>query len=77
MRSRRLDIRTEIMLGRRAQGSTLSQGDVGCPLSAFEGFGLVLATDVGKRVWARPYGLVIENAEQLAMRTKLVFGDAL
>lgn len=60
----RRDIRWEIKTGIRAQGSELSKADVGRSLSFGEGFGRVLPIDVGKRVWLKPHGFVMENNEQ-------------
>lgn len=62
--NKHLSIKTEIQRGIRAQGSELAAADVGRLLSVLEGFGPVQAGDVGKRVWTRPYGLVMENDEQ-------------
>jgi hypothetical protein len=62
------DIRAEIQTGVRPQGSELIVADLGRPLSISEGFGKVLPGDVGKRVWHRTYGFVIENNEQRDQR---------
>lgn len=60
----KIPIDSEIRKGIRSQGAELAQADIGRLLSLFEGFGIVLANDVGKRVWLRSYGLVMENNEQ-------------
>jgi hypothetical protein len=64
----------------RASGSdgpyTLTERDIGRPLSIGEGFGSVLPGDVGKRCWMRSYGLVMENAEQRDARKLPRFGGA-
>lgn len=57
-------IADELRKGRRVQGSELTRNDVGRLLSFNEGFGRVFLHDVGKRVWLKPYGLVMENDEQ-------------
>ena len=56
-------IQQEIKSGKLAQGYQLSADDVGQTLG-WHGFGSVLKADVGKRVWVKSYGLVMENCEQ-------------
>lgn len=60
----KLTISEEIRRGLRSQGSELSGADVGRKLEWGGGFGRVLLIDVGKRVWLKDYGLVMENEEQ-------------
>ena len=49
----------------RKQGSELLPGDVGKTLGQFlSPMGKVLANDVGKRIWLKDYGMVMENNEQ-------------
>lgn len=55
-------VRDELARGERVQGARLREADVGRQLG--EGFGQVLLADVGKRVWLRAEGLVMENAAQ-------------
>jgi len=57
-------ISDEIRRGARPQGAELTEADLGCLLSWLEGFGTVKPFDLGKRVWLKPFGLVMENAEQ-------------
>lgn len=58
------DIRSELRRGSRPQGSELTSTDLGRALSIGEGFGVVRPFDLGKRVWHREHGLVMENTEQ-------------
>lgn len=51
----------EINRGLRAQGAELTEADIGKGLGYF---GRVLPIDVGKRVWLKESGLVMENNEQ-------------
>lgn len=60
----RRSIASEIRRGRRPQGTELTVADLGRELSDGEGFGPVSPIDVGRRVWVREYGLVMENDEQ-------------
>ena len=53
----------ELRRGERAQSSELKQDDVGRTL-AWSGWGPVQTIDVGKRVWLRSWGFVMENNEQ-------------
>ncbi len=55
-------ISDDLRMGRRAQGSELGRNDVGRNLGL--AFGRVFLHDVGKRVWLKSYGLVMENNEQ-------------
>ncbi len=55
-------IRNKIEAGLLPQGYELRQTDVGKPL-AYD-FGYVMRGDIGKKVWVKPYGLVMENNEQ-------------
>lgn len=57
-------IESQIKEGSRPQGTELKESDVGFPLAWQGGFGQVLPIDVGKRVWSKNYGLVMENNEQ-------------
>jgi len=57
-------ISNRITRGMLPQGYELTDKDVGTLLSYWDGFGVVLQTDVGKRVWVRSYGLVMENDAQ-------------
>lgn len=59
----RRSIRDLLKRGDRAQGSELRPSDVGRRLD-WSGFGRTQAGDVGKRVWLRSWGLVMENNEQ-------------
>lgn len=61
-------IAPEIQSGRRRQGAELRLGDVGRLLS--EDFGEVMPIDVGKRVWLKDYGLVMENNQQRDARIR-------
>lgn len=54
----------KLKTGALPQGYELTQDDVGLTLSQWDGFGPVLESDVGKRVWLKPYGLVMENVQQ-------------
>lgn len=56
-------IRAEIGKGVLPQGYELWAGDIGEALD-WSGFGPVQKGDVGKRVWAREFGIVMENNEQ-------------
>lgn len=64
----RPSIREDIRNGRRAQGAELTPDDIGRQLG--DSFGRVLAIDVGKRVWLRPYGLTMENNPQRDARKR-------
>lgn len=57
-------IESQIKEGTRPQGAELKEDDIGFPLAWQGGFGQVLPIDVGKRVWSKDYGLVMENNEQ-------------
>jgi hypothetical protein len=59
----RTPILYQIKKGERRQGAELTKKDIGC-LFDLAGFGKVLPIDVGKRVWARSYGIAMENDEQ-------------
>lgn len=50
----------EIRAGLRAQGSELTETDVGRRMAYFQGFGVVLPLDVRKRVWLKAFGLVAD-----------------
>ena len=61
-------IEDELLMGVRRGGSELAPSDVGRHLAY--GFGRVLEIDVGKRVWRRSWGFVMENNEQRDTRKK-------
>ena len=63
-------IAQELSKGDRLQGTELTSADVGRLLSYGGGFGLVRHFDVGKRVWYKPYGLVMENNAQRDRRKR-------
>ena len=48
--------------GLREQGSEITVHDIGRVISI--GWGKVFVHDVGKRVWLKEYGIVMENSEQ-------------
>jgi hypothetical protein len=63
--SMKLSIAEQIRKGTLPQGYELTENDIGASLSyPTEGFGAVLIQDIGKRVWLKSYGLVMENNEQ-------------
>lgn len=65
----------EIREGKRLQGAELTQADVGRMLDWT--LGPVQQIDVGKRVWLKDYGLVMENNEQRDKRKGLAgFGTS-
>jgi hypothetical protein len=66
----KIAIRDQIRRGQRAQGTALRSSDVGRLLSLGEGFGTVQAADVGRRVWHKPYGLIMESKEQRDARQR-------
>lgn len=57
-------ISEDIRRGQRKQGTELTADDVGRPLDVLNEFGVVLVQDVGRRVWLKDYGLVMESIEQ-------------
>ena len=57
-------ISDQIRNGIRPQGAELTEEDLGCGISYLEGFGFVRQYDLGKRIWLKPYGIVMENTEQ-------------
>lgn len=63
----------EIRAGLRAQGSELTETDVGRRMAYFQGFGVVLPLDVRKRVWLKAFGFVMENNEQRDDRVRKSF----
>lgn len=68
---RRAAVSTDIRTGTIPQGYALTDTDVGRPLTGpSEGFGRVLPGDVGRRVYLRAHGFVMENAEQRDARTR-------
>lgn len=64
-------IHGKIKTGALPQGYELTEQDVGLTLSQWDGFGTVLKNDVGKRVWLKPYGFVMENAQQRDARKRI------
>jgi len=66
-------ISDEIRRGRRAQGQELTEADLCDLLSWLDGFGPVRRFDLGKRVWLKPYGIVMENSEQRDKRKQREF----
>lgn len=66
----RYTIRDEITKKIRTQGMELTQADIGRQLG--EGFGHVVAGDVGKRVWVKSFGLSMENDAQRDARKAAV-----
>jgi len=58
----RQSIAAAIRTGSRPQGTELTVADVGREFG--EEFGKVGVHDIGKRVWLKSYGIVMENAEQ-------------
>ena len=61
-------IAEEIRRSIRPNGQPLTEDDVGRELNPGSGFGRVLERDVGKRVWLRSHGLVMENDAQRDVR---------
>lgn len=59
-----VSLATEILTGTLPQGYELTADDIGRILSHSDGFSVVQAGDVGKRIWRRPYGLVMESPRQ-------------
>jgi len=55
-------IKEEIRSKRLPQGYEIQESDVGKSLDLY--WGKVLPIDIGKKVWVRSYGLVMENDEQ-------------
>jgi len=65
----RREIKHELAHGVLPQGYELEKKDVGVGFGS-SGFGVVRWNDVGKRVWLRDYGIVMENDEQRTARKK-------
>lgn len=66
----RLTISDELRKGIRPQGSELMEEDVGRKLAT--GFGKCLPIDIGKRIWLKDYGFVMENDEKRDKRKGVV-----
>jgi hypothetical protein len=66
-----MTIEHELKKGLRKQGSELQPSDVGRSLDHIGAFGIVHPADIGKRVWRKHYGLVMENAQQRNARKGL------
>lgn len=64
-------ISMDIRSGKRRQGAELTAQDVGRNLG--DNFGRVLPIDVGKRVWLKDYGLVMENDAQRDKRKRTIY----
>jgi len=60
----KLTIQSQIQKGIRKQGQELEEKDIGTYFGWFSNFGKVLPIDVGKKVWIKNFGLVMENNQQ-------------
>lgn len=65
-------IRMQIATGARAQGVELTSADVHTEIDS-EAFGKVQEIDVGRRVWLRAYGIVMEHCDARDYRKSEVF----
>lgn len=61
---KRTPILSAIRRGNLPNPHELTSDDIGTNLELASGFGFVLSSDVGKRVWAKSYGLAMENCHQ-------------
>ena len=57
-------IADQIRMGILPQGYELQESDVGRGFGCQSGFESVRQFDVGRRVWLKSYGIVMENNEQ-------------